>query len=128
MTLMQMSFLKEEQFQKIQWNSYFKFHRVNKLRNKTWRDKESIVDPLETFKNLSLKSKIKMMIWVIAVKLHLLQIPSHQNILRTMIEFTFLKESMGQVDLSKAKDTFFLLWSSEQCVALLTSPIQIISN
>ena len=44
-TLMQMNFPKEEQFQKIRLNNYSQFPKANKVRNKTLRDKGSIVDP-----------------------------------------------------------------------------------
>ena len=44
-TLMQMNFSKEEQFQKIRLNNYSQFPKANKIRNKTLRDKGSIVDP-----------------------------------------------------------------------------------
>jgi len=40
-----MNFSKEEQFQKIRLNNYSQFPKANKVRNKTLRDKGSIVDP-----------------------------------------------------------------------------------
>jgi hypothetical protein len=70
-----------------------------------------------------MKSKAKTMISVIVVKPLLQLIQNHQNILRKMIEFTYLKENMDQVDHSKAKDISYLLWYLEQCAVLHTSPI-----
>ncbi len=125
-TLMLMNFLKEEQFQKIQWNNCFQFHKAS--ISKIQRDKGSTVGHLEISINPNMKSKAIMMRTVTVMKPHSLLIQSHQNILRTMIEFTFSRGNMDQVDHSRAKDTFYLLWYSEQCAAHLTLPIPQISN
>jgi hypothetical protein len=70
-----------------------------------------------------MKKKVRMMISVIAVKPLLQLIQSHQNILKMMIEFMFLKENMDQVDHSKAKVISYWQWYLELCAVLHISPI-----
>jgi hypothetical protein len=70
-----------------------------------------------------MKKKVRMMISVIAVKPLLQLIQSHQNILKMMIEFMFLKENMDQVDHSKAKGISYWQWYLELCAVLHISPI-----